>query len=80
MRVSGYYAADDKFFNRRVTVLCVDGQVHELRFSPATGIVRSVLFLSEALDLGSFYSSDDHYRHAILANKAGSAQELFFRP
>jgi hypothetical protein len=79
-RVSGYYAAD-AFFNRRAQVLTNEGRVHEIRYNPDFGIVRTVLFNPGPLvDLGGFYSGDDNYRHAIVATPGGDVQELFFTP
>ena len=79
-RVSGYYATDDAFFNRRSSVAADDGRIHEIRYHPAFGIMRVVLFNEEVVDIGSFFSGDDGYRHAILAADDGDVQELFFRP
>jgi len=79
-RVSGYYAADDGFFDRRAAIAADDGRIHEIRYHPQFGIMRVVLFNEEVVDLGSFFSGDDGYRHAILAIDDGDIDELFFRP
>lgn len=79
-RVSAYYAADDAFFNRRAAVAGQDGRIHEIRYHPHFGIMRVVLFNEDLVDLGSFFSGDDGYRHSILAIDDGDVEELFFRP
>ncbi|HEY8146098.1 MAG TPA: N,N-dimethylformamidase beta subunit family domain-containing protein [Kofleriaceae bacterium] len=79
-RISAYYAADDSFFNRRVAVIGQDGRIHEIRYHPHAGIMRVVLFNEDVVDLGSFFSPDDGYRHAIFATDDGDVEELFFRP
>ena len=82
LRVSSYYASGDQFFNRRVQVVSSSGRIHEVRYHPNFGIMRSVLFntSSSLLDLGGFFTPDDNFFHAILAAAAGDIQELFFRP
>jgi hypothetical protein len=42
--------------------------------------MRVVLFNEDVVDLGSFFSPDDGYRHAIFATDDGDVEELFFRP
>ncbi|KWK76864.1 N,N-dimethylformamidase beta subunit family domain-containing protein [Burkholderia ubonensis] len=81
VRVSGYYADGDSFFNRRVQALTNGGRVHEVRYSPAFGVMRAVLFNPGALvDLGGFYTNDDNFRHSIFATPRGDVQELFYVP
>ena len=81
VRVSGYYADGDRFFNRRVQALTSGGRIHELRYHPNFGIMRVVLFNpGKLVDIGSFYTGDDDFRHAIFARPEGLIQELFFKP
>jgi hypothetical protein len=80
-KVSAYYAADDKFFNRRAQVLSMDGRLHEIRYGLQTDTVHVVLItLDDVHDIGGFYCADDHFRHAVVLNDNGEVNELFFNP
>jgi hypothetical protein len=81
LKVSAYYATNDIFFNRRAQVFGEDGRLHEIRYGLNTNTLHVVLItLGDAMDIGSMYSSDDHFRHSIVLNKSGLVQELFFNP
>ena len=68
-RVSGYYVQSDQFFNRRVQVIAAGGQIFEIRYSSQAGVMRALLMnTSQPTDLGGFWSTDDGFRHRILAN------------
>jgi hypothetical protein len=80
-KVSAYYAAGDHFFKRRVQVMTKAGRIHEIRYHPKFGVMRAVLInLSDLIDLGGFYSSDDEFRHSVIATKSGLMQDLSFQP
>jgi hypothetical protein len=78
-RVTAYFASDDSFFNRRAVVV-TDTALVEFRYHPNFGIQRAQLIHLTFLDVGAFFSSDDGFRHVILADPSGSIKELFFRP
>jgi len=78
-RVTGYFVSDDAFFNRRA-VVATDQALVELRYHPYFGIQRALLIHLSFFDAGAFFSSDDGFRHAILADSSGTLKELFFRP
>ena len=78
-RAAAYYVADDKRFNRRVLASAADGRLHEVKFNPTSGVLRSVLTpRGPFVDVGGFYSGDDTFRHAIVATVSGNVQELFY--
>jgi hypothetical protein len=70
------------FFSRRAQAVTNQGRIHEVRYAPHTGIVRAVLFNGggSVSDVGGFHTSDDDFRHAVLATPDGDVKELFFRP
>jgi hypothetical protein len=78
-RVAAYFAADDAFFNRRA-VVSTDQSLVEFRYHPKFGIQRAQLIHSGFLDVGAFFTSDDGFRHVIVASQLGNVQELFFLP
>jgi hypothetical protein len=80
VRVGAFYAGDDKVFTRRALIAAADGRLHEVRYSPQAGIVRSVIANAGAItDVGGFWSPDDGFRHAMIG-VGDVVQEVFYRP
>src|SRR5262249_25084453 len=79
--VSAFYADDDPQFRRRVLVADGAGRIHDIRFgAPGEVAIDLRTVASNVVDVGGFFSSDDNYRHAIVAAGDGSVRELFYKP
>ncbi len=80
VKVSAFYVTNDARFNRRVVVATSDGRLHEIKFSLKNPVINSVLANpGKIADIGSFFSSDDGFRHVIIATDGGAVQELFYK-
>jgi len=81
IRVSAFYAPDDLLFSRRGVVVTSDGAILEIKYGPDGEIITTELpSLGGAIEVAGFYSSDDRYRHAIVAASDGSVQGIFYKP
>jgi hypothetical protein len=76
--VSCFYV-DKDLYSRRIHISTTDGDLNEIRFSPAAGKIKFRLVnVGLVNDIGAFYSSDDNTRHSILLYPTGVVKEVFY--
>ena len=76
--VAGYYTPDGF---RHAIVAKTNGDLHEIFFSPQSGIGVDRLACFDTIDhLDGFFTSDDGYQHEIVATPDGDIHEIFFKP